>query len=77
MAAQMSHAVWMQTIGTTPISVKRCSLVCLWLPAQLGGSRSAHELLYSLLYGTTGASIKIIDIGSPNTLSTSARLGPA
>ena len=38
------RSIWMQTIGTTLIAAKRCSLVRMLTPAQ--GSRSAHALLY-------------------------------
>jgi hypothetical protein len=41
---RISLSTWIQTIGTTLIAVKRCSLVHIWMPAQ--GSRSAHGLLY-------------------------------
>ena len=49
-----------RTNGAILIAIQRRSLVRMWTPAQ--DSRSAHGLLYLLLYGTTGASIK--NVGS-------------
>ena len=46
-------AFWMQTTGAALLAVEQRSLLCMWLPAQDG--RSAHRLLYPLLYGTTRA----------------------
>ena len=43
-------AFWMQTTGAALLAIKQCSLVRVWMPAQDG--RSAHGLLYLLLYGT-------------------------
>ena len=46
--------VWMQNTGAILLAAQRCSLVRMWTPAQ--DSRSAHGLLYSLLYGPISAS---------------------
>jgi len=37
-------AFWMQTTGATLLTVRQCSLACMWMLAQ--GSRSAYGLLY-------------------------------
>jgi hypothetical protein len=55
-------AFWMQTTGTTMIAVKRRGLVCMWMLAGVAAARTCCCTL--LLYGTTDASIKIVDIGS-------------
>jgi hypothetical protein len=45
---------WMQTTGAALLATERRTIACLQTPAQ--DSRSAHGLLYALLYGTTDAS---------------------
>jgi hypothetical protein len=49
-----SLTFWMQTTGATLLTVRQCSLACMWMLAQ--GSRSAYGLLYFTAVRATGAS---------------------
>ena len=58
----------MQTIGTVLVAIKRCSPVCMSMPAH--GGCSAYGSCTSLLYGTTDASKNTVKVMLTSALFT-------
>src|SRR5271163_2098749 len=60
----------MQTTGAVLLAVRRCSLARTWMLAQ--GSRSAHGLLHSLLYGGDWRATRPWGERTPSTMRSDA-----